>query len=155
MSITSFGVTLEPGDTIEFWASRSEETAWVAIQVAGAQCEIRMERPHVEALRDQIPGVLLGLGRAAADEAVCGQAEVAAERATDAATRALDRARVAEQAGAHELAASLRAAAAEATASATAVDAVVAAFVDATLHADAAADRLICATWRADAALGR
>jgi hypothetical protein len=153
MSISSLGMTLEDRDTIEFRASRSEETAWVAIRSSDAQCEIRMDRVHVEALRDQIPDVLTGLDRVAAEDTACVRAEIAGERATDAAARALDKARMVEEAGAHDVAESLRAAAAKATASANAVDAAVQAFVEATAYADSAADTLIYISQQADAAL--
>jgi len=153
MSIGSLGITLKDRDTIEFHASRSEETAWLAIRIDDTQCEIRMERAHVAALRDQLPDVLKGLDRYTTENAACEQAENAAGRATDAATKALDRARAAEDAGDHEIAASLRAAAAEATQTAGAVDQAVRDFVEATLYADRAADRLVCSNWRAEGSL--
>lgn len=155
MSISCLGITLEHRDSIEFRACRSEETAWIWLSVDGSQCEIRMERAHVEALRDQIPEVLTGLERVAAEDAACERAEIAGKRAQDAAGRALDMARMAEQAGACEVAASLRAAAEQATASANAVDAAVRAFVEATLDADHATDRLVYATRQADDALNQ
>lgn len=155
MSISCLGITLERRDSIEFRADRSEETAWLAFKVDGSQCEIRMERGHVEALRDQIPDVVAGMERVAADDAACERAESAGERATEAVGRALDMMRLAEKAGASEVAASLLAAADEATATANTVDAAVRAVAEAALDADRAADRLVYALWQANDALNR
>lgn len=150
MSVGSLGMTLKPRDSIEFHASRSEATAWLAIRIDDTQCEIRMERSHVESLRDQIPVVLKGIDSAAVEDLACDRAEAAAERAADLADRALETARLVEEAGAADLAASLRAAVAEAARTAGAIDQAVRGFVEATLYADLAVDRLVCAVWKAE-----
>ncbi|MPZ83397.1 MAG: hypothetical protein GEV28_24590 [Actinophytocola sp.] len=143
MNTASLGVTLDERDAVRLWASRSAELVCLVIDAEGTNCEIRMVRVHVESLRDQLPSVLAGLDRWAAEDAGCGKAETAKQQAVDVAARALDLAVAAEKAGAYEVAASLRVAAAEATAKATAVDAHVRAFEGATAEADYAAEKLI------------
>ena len=155
MSIALVAISLEGEDTIDFQASRAEEVAWMVMRVDGAQCEIRMERTHVEALRDQLPRVLEGMKRAAGEEAACERAAVVGDRATDATVRALNKAREAEQAGAHDVATSLREAATATTETANAVGKALAAMDTATAEADLAADRLVYFMWQADDALTR
>lgn len=155
MSVDSLGVTLDRHDEIRLWASRSEEWACLAISGGGASCEIRMDRVHVEALRDQLPDALAGLDRTAADDVACERAEIAGERSVYAAAKALDQALLAEAAGAHVVAAELRKAAAKASATANAVDTAVRAFGNAATDADWAVDSLIYVTREADAALRR
>jgi len=153
VAISSLGITLDDGDSIELSARRSEHSAWMRIDVDGGYCEIYIERIHLEALNDQLPGVLADLDRAAADDAACGQAELARGRAADAAGRARDLAKVAAKAGAPDIAAVLLAAADEITATAKAVDAAVQAVETAAEDADRAADQLAYTTQLAIAAL--
>lgn len=143
MSVDSLGLTLGKGDPVTFWAGRTDESACLVLRSDGTHCEIGMDREHVEALRDQLPDVLAGLDRWAAEQEGCETAGIAEKRAVDAAARALEVAVAAEQAGAHELAVSLREAAAQASATADAVDATVWAFEAATNEADNAATRLV------------
>lgn len=153
MSISLMAMSLEGDDTIEFQACRSEETAWMLIRVDGAHCEIRMERAHVEILRDQLPTVLEGMRRAAAEDAACERAETAGRRVAATAVRALAKARKAEQAGAHDAAACLREAVTAATETANTVDRSLEAMDVATADADLAAERLVYFMWQADDAL--
>ncbi|MPZ85236.1 MAG: hypothetical protein GEV28_34550 [Actinophytocola sp.] len=155
MSVGSLGMTLAEHDSVRLRASRSEELAWLVIEADETHCEIRMDRAHVEALRDHLPDVLAGLDRWSAEDAACEQAEVAGGRAVDAAAEALDMAARADAAGAHDVAAPLREAAAEMTAKADAVDAAVRAFGNAAADADYAAERLSYATREAERALCR
>jgi hypothetical protein len=153
MGVHCLGLTLDTGDPITFSASRTDESAYLVIKSGGTNCEIGMDREHVEALRDQLPDVLAGLDRWAAETVGCEKAGTAEKRAVDAAARALDLAVVAEQAGDHKLAVSLRTAAATASAQAKAVDDAVTAFEETTVDADAAADRLIDILGKAETTL--
>ncbi len=155
MSVDSLGLTLGKGDSITFWASRTDESACLVIKVDGTHCEIGMDRENVEALRDQLPDVLAGLDRWAAEEEACEKAGIVEKRAVDATAQALDVAVAAEQAGAHELAASLREAAAEASTTADAVDATVRAFESATAEVDHAASKLVYLTSQVSVELDR
>jgi hypothetical protein len=149
-------MALDRNDRVRLWASRHKE--WACLVIDGsdrAYYEIRMDRAHVEALRDYLPGVLAGLDRWAADDQACEHAEITGERTTDLAAQALDQAVAAEAAGAHGLATSLRAAVAEATERANAVDAAVRTFGDAAADADDAAEGLIYAMREAENALRR
>jgi len=146
MAISSLGITLDERDSIELSASRSEQTAWMRIHFGPGYCEIYIEREHVQALRDQLPGVLADLDRAATGDEVCGRAEIVSDQAANAAGRARKLADVASKAGAPEVAAALLAAAEETTATATAVDAAIQAVQSATADADTAADRLVYTT---------
>src|SRR6266545_4485476 len=103
MSVDSLGMTVDRHDSITFWASRSDEWAYLVIDTEGTHCEIQLDRPHVEAMRDQLPTVLAGLDRWAAEDDGCATAGVAEKRAVDTAARALDLAVAAEGAGAHEV----------------------------------------------------
>jgi hypothetical protein len=154
LSVDSLGMSLDTHASVRLWARRTEELAWLVIGAGNrAQYEIRMERAHVEALRDHIPAVLAGLDRWAAEDRACERAEQAGRRATEVTAAALDQAASAEAAGAHELAAALRAAVAEAREKAGAVDEAVLTFETATAEADAASDRLLRETRRAAIAL--
>lgn len=155
MSLDSLGMTMEGNDSVVLWASRSREWAFLVLRSGDTSCEIRMDRVHVEALRDHIPVVLAGLDRWAVQDAACAQAVVAGRRAADVAAQALDRAVAADTAGAPDVAASLRAAAADVTAKANAVDAAVEAFGLAAEDADSAADSVIFHLRQADTALPR
>jgi hypothetical protein len=155
MSVDCLGLTLEAGDPITFWASRTDESACLVIKSGGTHCEIGMHREQVAALRDQLPDVLAGLNRWAVEQQACEQAGITEQRAVDTAARALDMAHAAEQAGAHDLAASLRRAAAEASATASAVDETVRAFEAATNAADHAASKLVHLTNNVDTELTR
>ena len=155
MSVDSLGLTLGKGDSITFWVSRSDESACLVIKSDGTHCEIGMDRKNVEALRDQLPDVLAGLDRWAAEQQACEKAGIAEKRAVDAVAQALEIAVAAEQAGAHELAASLREAAAQASTKADAVDATVQAFENATADADHAASTLVYLTGQVDTELDR
>jgi hypothetical protein len=155
MGVDSLGLTLGEGDSITFWVSRSDESACLVIKSDGTHCEIGMGRENVEALRDQLPDVLAGLDRWAAEQQAWKKAGITEKRAVDAAAQALDVAVAAEQAGAHELAASLREAVAQASAKADAVDATVRAFEKATAEADHAASTLVYLTGQVDAELDR
>jgi hypothetical protein len=148
MSVDSMGMTLGTHDSITFWASRSEEWACLVIKADGTYCEIRMDRVHVEALRDQLPDVLAGLDRWVAEQAGYEKAGAVGQQAAAAAARALDVAVAAETAGAGDVAACLREVA-------NAVDAAVRVFENATVEADHAAEKLICATAEAENALRR
>jgi hypothetical protein len=154
MSVDSLGMTLGRHDSIRLWASRSDEWACLVISGTDRYCEIRLDRKHVEALRDHLPDVLAGLDRWAAEEEACAQAAQAGDRAEDAVTTALRQAELLEARGDHELAATLRVAAAEATAKAEEVDAALVAFGTAAADADNAAEAVLSASQCAIQAIG-
>jgi hypothetical protein len=154
MGVNSVGMTVGGCDEVTLWASRSEPWACLVIDTEGMRCEITMDRVVVESLRDQLPEVLAGLDRWAAEDAGCARAGAAEQRAVNAAAQALDLATAVEAAGGTG-AAALREAAAEVTAKANVVDDAVAAFESATAEADHAAERLAYRTCEAAAALRR
>jgi hypothetical protein len=153
MSVTSLGLTLERHNAIRLWASRSQDWVCLAIDGGAASYEIRMERHHVAALRDQAPGVLADLDKAAAEHAAGERAEITEQRAEDAATHALNLAIRAEAAGAHDVAESLREAAANATGAATMIEDTLRAFERAAEEADHTTETLLFVTRQARAAL--
>lgn len=155
MSVTSLSMTLKRRHSVRLWASRSEDWACLAILGGDLAAEIRLEREHVEALREQAPGVLAGMDRTVAEDGGCQRAGIAEQRAVDAAAKALDMALAADAAGASEVAERLRECAAMATECANAVDATVRAFEQAAIEADSATDSLLYVTREADAALRR
>src|SRR5882762_6559350 len=104
MSLNSLGMTMERRDSLSMWVSRSEGWACLVLHSGGAQCEIRMERTHVEALRDHLPDALAGMSRWVAEDGTCAEAEEAGARAVDAAAKALDLAAAADVAGANGVA---------------------------------------------------
>lgn len=142
MAISSLGITLDEHDSIELSASLSEQMAWMRIHVDGGYCEIYVARQHVQALRDQLPGVLADLDRAAAVDTAGGRAVRASGRASDAASRARELADTAEKAGVPEIAASLLAVVEQTIATIDVVEAAVQAVETATADADRAADQL-------------
>jgi hypothetical protein len=153
MAISSLGITLDDRDSIELAASRSEPAAWMRIHVGSGYCEIHVEREHVYALRDQLPGVLAALARVAADDELCGRAEIAVGQASDAASRARKLAEAAANAGIPDIAASLLKAAEETATTADAVDAAIQAVQAASVDADRAVDQLVYVTQLADTSL--
>lgn len=96
MSVDSVGITLDGHGSVSLWAKRCDESACLTIETNGTYCEIGMDRMHVEALRDQLPDVLAGLDRWAAEDDGYAKAGATEQRAIDAAARALDLAAAAE-----------------------------------------------------------
>jgi hypothetical protein len=71
MSLNSLGVTLDADDSVMLYANRSEMSIFMVINTDGVVCEIRVERAHIAALRDQAPLVLADLDRWAAEDEDC------------------------------------------------------------------------------------
>lgn len=140
MITSMIGLRARTNDLVTLRASWETGDAYLLV---GDDAEITLERPHVEALHDQIPGVLAELDRVDADNRTCDKAVMAEQRAAGAVTAALDAANVAELAGDVDRAAELRAAAEQARATAAAVDAAVRAVDKTAQLADQAAERAL------------
>jgi hypothetical protein len=136
------GSVFDP-DSVVLTVYRADEVASLVFRSVGMNCEIRMDRATVYALRNQLPAALAGFDRWDAETAGCVTAVEAQQRAVDAVTRATHLVAAVEQAGDAGLAARLRAAIAESTATASTVDAAVIAFEEATTDADSATNRLL------------
>ncbi|ALG09288.1 hypothetical protein [Kibdelosporangium phytohabitans] len=155
MSVDSVSVSVGGYDSVGLWVSRSEERAYLVIDTKGSHCEIEMGRTHVETMRDQLPQVLAGLDRLAAEDAGCAKARTTQRLASDAAAQALELAATAEAQGAHHVAESLRVAAREAAAKADTVDGAVLAFEAASAEAGDATERLAHLTGETKVKLNR
>jgi hypothetical protein len=105
----SIGLGVGYQETVELSPSRANGDVYLV--VGDHVAEIRLERVHVEALRDQIPGVLAELDSTVADNAACDRANEVANRAVELAASVLDQAVAAELAGRPERSAELRSAA--------------------------------------------
>lgn len=135
---TSIGLHVGHKEPVTLLASRGQGD--VCLTIGDSDAEIRLERPHVEALRDQIPAALAGLDQFDVDNAACDKASEAGQRATGAAARAREAADEAELMGDFGRMSALLAAAEQAEAAAGAVDAIIAAVDDAAITADNAAE---------------
>lgn len=138
MIVSSLGLRALDNDPLTLLPDR--EQGEVRLIIGGSEADIRLERSHLEDLRDQIPGALAVMDTFKADDAACGEARQAERRAVDAAARVRSAAAAAEQAGDVERAAVLRDAADGAEAAAGAADAVIRAVNDAVVTADRAAE---------------
>lgn len=128
----TIGLSVGDKELITLWASRADHVAYLI--VGSSVAEIRLERVHLESMRDQLPGVLAAMDRAEADDAACEAAEIAGERAVEAAALIVD-------GGDEPTSQEARDAAAKALAAADAVDSAVRAVTEAAAAADQAAEK--------------
>jgi hypothetical protein len=132
----SIGLGIGDQERVDLSVNRAEGVAYLVLGALVA--EIRLERVHLETLREQLPDALAKLGTLEAAEDRAGKAGNSAE---DLAACLRDQADAADAAGEHERAGELRATADTLTATVSAVDAALDEVNRAALEADDATER--------------
>lgn len=132
---TSIGLGVGYKESVDLSADSAAENACLVI--GDHVAEIRLERSHLETLRDQLPGVLADL---TVLEAADKRAATAGNRVLRVAADLTDRATSAEQAGEHERARELRGTVDKLMAALTALENALAAVETAAQAADDVAD---------------
>lgn len=132
----SIGLGIGDQQRVDLSVNRAEGVAYLVLGALVA--EIRLERVHLETLREQLPGALAALGALDAAEERAGEAGNSAE---DLAACLRGQAAAADAAGEHERAGELRTTADTLTATIGAVDAALDEVNRAALEADEASKR--------------